>query len=72
MTIAVTENGKMTKLYVVELNSKGAPDFSTAKECILCWDCRYFCELLPGTEPICLKYGSDFKPKDYCSKGAGK
>jgi len=33
-----------------------------------CRDCRYFCELIPGTIPVCLKYG-DFTENEYCSKG---
>lgn len=34
-----------------------------------CKDCRYYTDLIPNTEPICLKRCPDFKPDDYCSKG---
>ena len=61
----------MTKVYEVKLNRKGAPDFSTAKERVHCRDCRFFCELIPGTIPVCLRYG-DFTENDYCSHGEAK
>lgn len=38
---------------------------------VRCRDCRYFCELIPGTIPVCLRYG-DFKENDYCSHGERK
>ena len=35
---------------------------------VRCRDCRYFCELIPGTTPVCLKY-VDFTENEYCSHG---
>ena len=33
-----------------------------------CRDCIHFSELIPGTTPVCLKYG-DFTENEYCSHG---
>lgn len=62
----------MKRVYEVELNRKGAPDFSTAKECVRCRDCIEYAEILPGTDRICMKLGmyhGDIRPEDYCSRG---
>lgn len=37
---------------------------------VRCEKCEYFCELVPGTKPICIRYWHDFSENDYCSKGA--
>ena len=60
--------------YRVKVVNKGcgvevenASDVDVA-EVVRCADCLHYSELIPGTIPVCLRYG-DFKENDYCSHG---
>ena len=57
------------KIYRVQMNSKGMPNFSTAEEIIRCGECKYWkstVQMPNGTEVKCL-YGR--KADDFCSYG---
>ncbi len=44
-------------------------------EIVRCADCIEYAEMIPGTEKICLRFGSyhgNMKPMDYCSRGVKK
>ena len=64
----------MEKIYRVQMNSKGMPNFSTAEEIIRCGECKYWrayetwsvCELWTG-DPY---EAATTKPNDFCSYGS--
>lgn len=56
----------MDDYYIVNVSTY--PEETVVGKLIHCRDCRYFSELIPGTIPVCLKYG-DFTENEYCSKG---
>jgi len=51
------------KIYRVQMNSKGMPNFSTAEEIIRCGECK------KGHNGWCYKHGRAFEPNDFCSYG---
>ena len=63
----ITNGGKMQD----ELNDLVNPYYKNPDDIVSvvrCRDCRFFSELIPGTIPVCLRYG-DFTENDYCSHG---
>ena len=63
----------MEKIYRVQLNSKGAPNYSTAKEVITCKDCKHygFTDNRVPKEQVwwCYKWSNVMRENDFCSYG---
>ena len=63
----------MEKIYRVQLNSKGAPNYSTAKEVVRCKDCKHygFTDNRVSEEQVwwCYKWSREMKENDFCSYG---
>jgi len=59
----------MEKIYRVQMNSKGMPNFSTAEEIIRCGECKHWHEKDGLTYCDRIDYGYGYKADDFCSYG---
>lgn len=63
----------MTKIYRVQTNKNGAPNFSTAEEVVRCKECKHWCK---GDDVygICYRCTNTRQMRfdDFCSRGKRK
>ena len=61
------------KIYRVQMNSKGMPNFSTAEEIIRCGECKYWHKnRKEGDGMNVFDVCYDFQADDFCSYGERK
>ena len=60
----------MEKIYRVQMNAKGMPNFATAKEVVRCKECKHWHKWSDGEMFCgCLDGGIGSDADDYCSYG---
>lgn len=62
----------MEQIYRVQMNSKGMPNFSTAKRIVKCKECKHWHIKDDLTYCDKINYGYGYKADDFCSYGEWK